>query len=83
MALWDAAYYATGNSSVLQWLSASGLGRAIAIQMAVNVTPAGAGGSSVFGTGVFDTAVFDGFSGQTQTLQVNAFNVMLEKGAMI
>jgi hypothetical protein len=83
VALWDAAFYAAGSSSVLQWLSASGLGRAIAIQMAVNVTPAGAGGTSVFGTGVFDTAVFDGFSGQTQTLQVNAFNVMLEKGAVI
>jgi hypothetical protein len=82
-AYWDAAYYAAGNSSVLQWLTVSGLGRAIALQMAVNVAPDGPGGSSVFGTGVFDTAVFDGFSGQIQTLQVNGFNVQLEQGAVI
>jgi hypothetical protein len=82
-ALWDAAYYAGDNSSVLQWLTVSGLGRAIALQMAVNVAPAGPGGSSTFGVGVFDTAVFDGYSGQTQTLQVNGFNVQLEQGAVI
>jgi hypothetical protein len=83
VALWDSSYYASGNSSVLQWLTVSGLGRAIALQMAVNVAPAGPGAGAVFDTGVFDTAVFDGYSGQTQTLQVNGFNVQLEQGAVI
>jgi hypothetical protein len=82
-ALWDNASYAAGNSSLTQWLTVPGLGRALSIQMALNVVPSGAAGSSVFDTGVFDTMVFDGFAGQSQTLQVNGFNVMLEKGAVV
>ena len=83
-AVWDAAFYAGSNQSVLQWLSlTSNAGRAFSVQMAVNVASGGAGGSSTFNIGVFDTAVFDGFAGQTQTLQVNAFNLLLEKGGVV
>ena len=82
-AYWDQAYYAAGNSSLVQWLSAAGIGRALSLQMALNVVPRGDGGTSVFDVGVFDTMIFDGFKGQTQTLQVNGFNVQLEKGAVV
>jgi hypothetical protein len=82
-AYYDKSYYAAGNSSTAQWLSAQGEGHALSIEMAVNVLPAGPGGQSVFDTGVFDTAVFDGFQGQSMTLQVNAFNVMLQKGLVV
>jgi hypothetical protein len=80
---WDAAYFAASDFSLTQWLSAAGIGRALSIQMALNVAPSGAGGTSIMDTGVFDTAVFDGFKGQVQTLQVNGFNVMIEKGAVV
>ena len=83
VSLYDASYYASGNAPVTAWLGADGIGHAIAIQLSVNVAPTGPGGTSVFDTGVFDTAVFDGFAGQSQTLQLNAFNVVLEKGAVL
>lgn len=82
-AYWDSAYYMAADSALNQWLSAPGMGRAISIQMAMNVAPSGVGGTSAMDTGVFDTAIFDGYAGQTQTLQVNGFNVQLEKGAVI
>jgi hypothetical protein len=80
---WDSAYYAASSSSLTQWLTVPGLGRALSIQMALNVVPAGPAGSSVFDIGAFDTMVFDGFKGQSQVLQVNGFNVQLEKGAVV
>jgi hypothetical protein len=83
VALYDSGTYAAGNSSTAQWLSAQGEGHALSIEMAVNMQPPGPGGQSVFGMGVFDTAIFDGFQGQTLTLQVNAFNVMLQKGLVV
>lgn len=81
--LYDASNYAAGNSSVINWLSAQGLGTALAVRMKVNVVPAGPGGQSVFDTGSFDSAVFDGFSTAQATLQVNVFNTLVELGAVV
>ena len=80
---WDQANYAADSATLTQWLTAIGVGRAISIQMALNVVPSGPGSTSVMDIGVFDTAVFDGFKGQSQTLQVNAFNIQFEKGAVV
>lgn len=77
----DSSVFATGDQTITTFLSAEAIGRALAIRMQVNVAPSGPGGQSVFDTGVFDVAVFDGFAGVDGDLQVNAFNVVIEKGA--
>jgi hypothetical protein len=82
-AIWDVSLWSGGTGILTSWLSAEGLGRAMSIQLTVNVGPTGVGSSSVFDTGTFDTMVFDGFGTSTQTLQIDAFNVMLEGGGQV
>jgi hypothetical protein len=80
---WDASQWASPTVTVTSWLSAQALGRALAVRMKVNFTPAGAGSTSVFDTGVFDTMVFDGFGTTNVTLQVNGFNSIVEMGGVV
>lgn len=91
--LWDTGIWSTGSAPVINWLSATALGTALAIRMIINLAAGGSSGaaasSSVFDTGVFDTMLFDGngaiiASGQgVPILQVNAFEVALEFGGPI
>jgi hypothetical protein len=81
--VYDTGLYATGNVSLANWLSTDAQGRALALRMKVNVLPTGVSSQSIFDTGVFDTAVFDGLSSADATLQLNAFNVLLEYGANV
>lgn len=90
---WDQSSWSQGSAPVINWLSCTGLGTALAIRMKVNLGAGGSAGSaaqqSVFDTGVFDTAVFDGNgatlrSGQgVPTLRVNVFEINLEMGGPI
>lgn len=81
--IYDTGLYAAGNSPVVTWLSTEAQGRALAVRMKVNVLPGGTIAQSVFDTGAFDAAVFDGLSSTDATLQINAFNVMLEYGGNV
>jgi hypothetical protein len=83
ISVYNTGLYATGNTSLVTWISTEAQGRALAVRMKVNVLPTGNISQSVFDTGVFDTAVFDGLSSTDATLQINAFNVMLEYGANV
>jgi hypothetical protein len=81
--VYDTGLYAAGNTSLTTWLSTEAQGRALALRMKVNVLPAGLSYQSVFDSGVFDVMVFDGLSSSDATLQLNAFNALLEFGANV
>lgn len=83
--LWDSATWGGGTVALVNWLSAEAQGQALAIRMKVNVGVSSNASSSVFDTGVFDGMVFDAFFGTSDnsTLQVNAFNALVEYGANV
>lgn len=81
--VYDTGLYAAGNTSLSNWLSVQAQGRALALRMKVNILPSGTDAQSVFDTGVFDLMVFDPLSSDDATLQVNAFNTIMEVGANV
>ena len=82
--LYDQSFYAQGPLAQSTWQSVNAEGHALAVRMKVNVLPAGAGTNSVFDSGTFDNMIFDGYSGQSpSTLQINAFNAVIEMGNFI
>ena len=82
-AVWDQDVWGGGLIQVTDWLSADGLGKALAVRMGTNVTPTGPGASSTFDHATFDNAVFDGVGPTPVTLQINAFNAIMELGGFI
>jgi hypothetical protein len=81
--VYDTGTYAAGESSLSPWLSVLAQGRALALRMKVNVLPSGTDSQSIFDTGTFDVMVFDPLTSDTATLQVNAFNTLMELGANV
>lgn len=82
-AIWDTSLWGGGLVQVVSWLSAQAIGKALAIRMQVNVVPSGAGSTSVFDKATFDQSVFDGNGTTNITLQVNAFNAIMELGGFV
>lgn len=82
-AIWDTDVWGGGLVQVTNWLSAQGVGKALAVRMGANVVPTGPGAASVFDKAIFDTSVFDGVGTTPVTLQVNAFNAIMELGGFI
>jgi hypothetical protein len=92
-ALWDSGVWSVGSAPVINWLSCTALGTALAVRMVVNL--AGGGSStavaqnSMFDVGVFDTMVFDGNGATVKsgtgipTLQINVFELSLEYGGPV
>lgn len=86
--LWDVAVWDVDVWSVLQvtlknWLSVQAIGHALAIRMQANI---GVSNSlwGAFDQSYFDTAVFDGTNGSVApTLQINAFNAIIELGGFL
>lgn len=89
-AIWDTSTWGYPYVSVLNWLSVNGLGTALSINMAINLSITGSSSPyNVFDTGVFDTMVFDG-SGSIDksgvgipTLRVTVFEIAIENGGPI
>lgn len=79
-AIWDSDVWSGGLIQVTNWLGAVGVGKAMAVRMTVNIVPAGPGPTSVFDKATFDNAIFDGVGTTPITLQLNAFNTILELG---
>ena len=69
------------------WLGAEARGHALAVHMTVNVTSSsGVVETGQFDYGVFDTAHFDAGgidSSNLATLQINAFNAIMELGGFV
>jgi len=81
--VYDTGIYAAGNVSLVSWLSTEAQGRALALRMKVNLLPLIVSNQSIFDTGVFDALIFDGLSSSDVTLQLNAFNALVEFGANV
>jgi len=84
-AIWDVSLWPSGATNFTQWLSVEAIGHAFAARMhftlPANLTSAPL---SVFDTATFDSSTFDGSAnGAAITLQVNAFNAILETGGAI
>jgi hypothetical protein len=89
-ALWDAAIWDTSVwfgqlQQTTDWLSADAIGHALAIHLTVNIANSATGGTqAIFDFSLFDSAEFDiGIDTSAVTLQVNAFNSILEMGGFI
>lgn len=84
---WDVDVWSVPTTTITSWLSAQGLGHALAIRMKVNVSsaPLAVSPAALFDISRFDTATFDTGSGvgPAATLQVNAFNAIMEMGAFV
>lgn len=91
--LWDAATWSTGAAPVINWLSCTALGTALAVRMVVNLAGGGSATAiaqdSVFDVGVFDSMVFDGNGATVRSgtgipvLQVNVFELSVEFGGPV
>jgi len=82
-AIWDQDVWGGGLTQVTNWLGAVGEGHALAVRVGVSVVPVGPGGNSVFDKATFDLGIFDGVGPMPITLQVNAFNAIMELGGFI
>jgi hypothetical protein len=84
-AIWDTSVWFGSLVQTTSWFSAQALGHALAVHMTLNVAGGQADGiQAVFDFSMFDEAEFDvGVDTTTLTLQVNAFNVILEYGGFI
>jgi hypothetical protein len=80
-ALWDRSFWSLGNQNVTTFASVTAdEGKALAIRMQANIVSPVPG---EFDLGTFDNATFDNTGGGTITLQVNAFNAILELGGFL
>ena len=82
-AVWGVDLWPSGTVQYNSFLSVEALGHALAVrlQAAIDTTPTGLG---VFDFGTFDNATFDqGYSTALPVLQVNAFNTIIELGAVV
>ena len=90
-ALWDVAVWDTSvwpQASIIQtsWYSTQVLGHALAVRLQANVASSNVSIiPGEFDYSVFDTAQFDGAinAGLAPTLQINAFNAILELGGYV
>lgn len=83
-AVWDSATWPTAIFNSTNWLSAQAVGHAMAIRFKLNFPGTLGPTNGVFDLGTFDNAKFDnGISQTNPTLQVNAFNCIMEMGGFI
>lgn len=84
-ALWDIAVWFGGVTQTTNWLSAEALGHALAVHLTVNITTTASGNAtSLFDFSFFDEALFDtGPNTTSASLQVNAFNAIIELGGFV
>lgn len=85
VAIWDQANWFGQTVQTTSWLSAEALGHALAVHMTVNIaTTAEVESISLFDYSFFDVAEFDtSVNTSATTLQVNAFNALIEMGGFV
>lgn len=84
-AVWDIATWPLATTIINQWLSVQAIGHALAVRMQVNITSGAFVNIGGFDIATFDYSQFDSqaTAGAAPTLQVNAFNAILELGGFI
>lgn len=83
VAIWDQDVWPTDIVTLTSWYSAQAIGHALAVHMRVNITNNSTVHLGLFDSAVFDLGTFDGNTGPAPTLQVNAFNAIMEFGGFI
>lgn len=84
-AMWDISLWFGAVVQTTSWLSAEAMGHALAVHLTVNISVGGVDGTqALFDFAFFDQAQFDaGIDTTSTTLQVNAFNTILEMGGFV
>jgi hypothetical protein len=83
-ALWDISLWFGSITQTTNWLSAEAIGHALAVHLTLNVVASNTSGWAFFDYSTFDEAEFDtGELTSDTTLQVNAFNSIIELGGFV
>lgn len=81
-AIWDVDVWPGDVVNQSNWTSVTGLGYCASIRMVVNITPT-FNASGAWGTELWGSALWSVSSGSDVTLQVNSFDLVYEKGAIV
>ena len=84
VAIWDTSIWPAGSAQYTQWLTVEAIGHCFAARIHTVLPGDPSDGSAFFDSAMFDLSAFDGGgTGAAITLQVNAFNSILETGGAI
>jgi hypothetical protein len=83
-ATWGVSNWSAGTQQVTSWQGVqANPGKALAVRVKASALPNSSAPIPAFGTAVFGTSVFGGYSSNSLTLQINAFNAIMEVGGYI
>lgn len=84
-ATWDSSLWFGALTQTTSWLSTQALGHALAVHLTANIVTGGSAQEpALFDFSFFDEAQFDvGVDSTTTTLQINAFNAIMEMGGFV
>jgi len=83
-ALWDDASWSGEITTQSNWTSVTGLGYCASIRMVVDIDPPNPNQDSLWGIATWGNNLWGGLAiGSSLTLQVNGFDLVMEKGAFV
>jgi len=83
-ALWDSSNWGGEITSQSNWTSVTGLGYCASIRMVVDIDPPNVRQDSIWGAAIWGENLWGGLpTGSAFTLQVNGFDLVMEKGAFV
>lgn len=83
VALWDTGTWAGDVRTVANWTSVTGIGYCASIRLAVDIEPAQQGLEGLWGTAVWGDNTWGNAIADEVVLQVNAFDLTYEVGAIV
>ena len=83
VALWDQGTWAGDVRTVANWTSVTGIGYCASIRLAVDIEAAQPGEAGLWGTAIWGESTWENTVADEVVLQVNAFDLALEVGAIV
>ncbi len=83
VALWDVGTWAGDIRTVANWTSVTGIGYCASIRLAVDIQQGGATDIGVWGVGLWGESTWGAAAADEVVLQVNAFDLTYEVGAIV
>lgn len=83
VALWDQGLWASDISVKANWDSVDGIGYCASIRLAVDIEGSSVGEPGAWGTALWGTSTWESAIADEVTLQVNAFDIVYETGAIV
>lgn len=83
VALWDVAFWAGEIRTSGFWTSVTGIGYCASIRLAVDITTGQAGVAGLWGTAIWGGSTWEDVVVDEVVLQVNAFDLVMEDGAIV